>query len=199
MSPAARRGLVVFLVGLVLILGVFAADVWWFGGGDNGGIAGVSIGGPFTLTDQNGAVRRDSDFRGVLMLVYFGYTYCPDVCPAELATMSAAMDKLGEHANEVRPIFITIDPARDTVEQLKLYATNFTPMLEALTGTPEQIAAAARGYRVYYAKAKGARDDDYTMDHSGFVYLMARDGHYLQHFGPSATAEEMAAAIQKHL
>jgi protein SCO1/2 len=199
-TPAARRGLVVFLLGLVLVLGAFGFDYWWLGGGgSDASLAGISIGGPFALTDQNGVLRHDTDFRGKLMLVYFGYTYCPDACPAALTTMSSAMDKLGSAANEVVPIFITIDPERDSVQQMKLYASNFTPRLVALTGSAEQIAAAARGYRVYYAKEKGTAAEDYVMDHSGFIYLMGRDGRYLGHFGPDVTADQMAAAIKKHL
>jgi protein SCO1/2 len=200
MSPAARRGLVIFLIGLVFICGAFVFDYWWVGGGaDETGLVGVSIGGPFTLTDQNGITRHDSDFRGKLMLVYFGYTYCPDVCPATLNTMTAALDKLGAAADQVQPIFITVDPARDTVKQMKLYAANFTPRLLALTGAPDQIAAAARAYRVYFDKQPGEGKDDYSVNHSAFVYLMGRDGKYLAHFGPDDTAEQMAAAIKKRL
>lgn len=200
MSPAARRGLVIFLIGLVFICGAFVFDYWWVGGGTGeSGFAGVSIGGPFTLTDQNGITRHDSDFRGKLMLVYFGYTYCPDVCPATLNTMTAALDKLGTAADQVQPIFITVDPARDTVKQMKLYAANFSPRLLALTGTPDQIAAAAKAYRVYFEEHPGEAKDDYAVDHSAFVYLMGRDGRYLAHFGPDTTAEQMAAAIKQRL
>jgi cytochrome oxidase Cu insertion factor (SCO1/SenC/PrrC family) len=198
MSSAARRGLVVFLVGLAVIVGIFAVDYWWSPGGDVG-LAGVSIGGPFTLTDQNGVVRRDTDFRGKLMLVYFGYTYCPDACPAALTTISAAMEKLGAAGAAVQPIFITVDPARDTVAQMKLYAENFTPRLLALTGTPAEIAAAAKAYRVYFQAVKDGNKDDYSVDHSDFVYLMGRDGKYLAHFGPDVSADAMAAAIKKYL
>jgi protein SCO1 len=197
MSAAARRGLVVFLIGVAVLIGALGVDYWWSSGG--GGLAGVSIGGPFTLTDQNGIVRHDSDFRGKLMLVYFGYTYCPDVCPATLNTISAAMEKLGAAGAQVQPIFITVDPARDTVKQMKLYAANFTPRLLALTGTPTEIAAAAKAYRVYYQKENGQGVDDYTLDHSAFVYLMGRDGKYLAHFTPDVSAGDMAASIKKHL
>ena len=200
MSPAARRGLIIFLAGVALILGAFAFDYW--GLGDRAGsreVAGVSIGGSFTLTDQNGDIRHDSDFRGKLMLVYFGYTYCPDVCPATLNTMTAAMDKLGASATAVQPIFITVDPTRDTVPQMKSYAANFTPRLLALTGTPAEIAAAAKAYRVYFQPVKGEGADDYSVDHSAFVYLMGRDGRYLAHFAPDIGADQMAAAIKKYL
>jgi protein SCO1/2 len=196
-NPAARRGLVVFLLGLLLLGGAIAYGLWR--GSGFGERAGVPIGGPFTLTDQNGAVRHDSDFRGQLMLVYFGYTYCPDACPAALNVMSGAIQRLGKAAEAVQPIFITVDPERDTVAQMKTYAANFTPRLLALTGTPDDIAAAAGAYRVYFQKVAGEGKDDYSMDHSAFVYLMGRDGRYLTHFGPEASVEQMAAAIQKFL
>jgi protein SCO1/2 len=109
------------------------------------------------------------------------------------------LDRLGTSAQQVQPIFITIDPARDTVAQMKSYAANFTPRLLALTGTQDEIAAAARRYRVFYAKVKGTGEDDYSMDHSSLVYLMGRDGTYLAHFGSDATADQMAAAIKQHL
>jgi protein SCO1/2 len=113
--------------------------------------------------------------------------------------MSSAMTKLGDAAASVQPIFITVDPARDTVAQMKTYASNFSPQLLALTGTPDEIAAAARGYRIYYAKAPGGGPDDYAMDHSAFVYLVGRDGRYLTHFDPDVTADQMAATIKKYL
>ncbi|HXZ01698.1 MAG TPA: SCO family protein [Stellaceae bacterium] len=199
MHPSTRRGLLAFLLGLALLIGAFSYDYWQSGGSDQGGLAGVSFGGPFTLTDQNGVVRRDGDFRGELMLVYFGYTYCPDACPTALTAISAALDMLGERGRTVQPIFITIDPARDTVAQMKIYAANFTPRLLALTGTSQQIATVARAYRVYYAKVKGEGEDDYAMDHSDLIYLMGRDGRYLNHFSADTTAAEMAAAIKKYL
>ncbi|MBV9522823.1 MAG: SCO family protein [Alphaproteobacteria bacterium] len=193
----------VFLAGLVILLGGLLFEHRYFGTGDDEvtvlpsrGLA--SIGGPFTLTDQNGIVRHSDDFRGKLMLIYFGYTYCPDVCPTELQTMSQAVDLLGEKGEAVQPIFITVDPERDTVEEMKNYAENFHPRLLALSGTAEQIAQAARSYRVFYQKAKQA-DGEYLMDHSSIVYLMDRDGRYLAHFGGEETAEQMAAAIAKHL
>jgi cytochrome oxidase Cu insertion factor (SCO1/SenC/PrrC family) len=196
MSLTTRRGLLIFLFGVALLSAAFGFDYWWSGGAGETGLAALSIGGPFALTDQNGVVRHDGDFRGELMLVYFGYTYCPDACPTALAMMSAALDKLGASGKAVQPIFITVDPARDTVAQLKSYAANFTPRLLALTGSDQAIAAAARGYRIYYAKVKSEGGDDYSMDHSSLVYLMGRDGRYLAHFGPDTTADQLAAAIK---
>ena len=201
MPSAAKRGLIALFLGLTVLLGVFAYDFRAFfpSGLQGEQVAPVSIGGDFTLVDQDGATRHTQDFRGKLMLVYFGYTYCPDACPTALQDMSRAIDLLGEKGDAVQPIFITIDPARDTVEQMKLYASNFHPRLIALTGTPEQIAEAAKGYRVYYEKGKGIDAENYLMNHTGFIYLMGRDDKYLSHFSPDVTAEQMAAAIEKHL
>ena len=158
------------------------------------------IGGPFNLVDQDGRARSDADFRGRYLLVYFGYTYCPDLCPTELQTMSAALDLLGDKAAKVQPLFITIDPERDTPAVMKEYVSHFHSSLVGLTGSPLQIAAAARAYRVYYAKAPAADGSgEYLMDHSGFVYLMAPDGHYITHFTPQTAAKQMAKAIAKFL
>ncbi len=203
MTGAARRGLIVFIAGLVVIAAVLGFDYWWLNGGRFGGeagaVAGVSIGGPFTLVDQNGVARHDSDFRGELMLIYFGYTYCPDACPTALLAMSQALDALGDRAREVQPIFITVDPERDTVAQMKLYASNFTPRLVALTGTEAETQAAAKAYRVYFEKVKQGGGNDYLVDHSSFIFLMDRKGRYLTHFAPDATAETMAKAIKPYL
>ena len=201
MSPAAKRGLFILFAGIAVLLGILAYDFRAFfpTGLEGEQVAPVAIGGEFTLTDQNGVERRPEDFRGKLMLVYFGYTFCPDACPTALQDMSRAIDIMGNKGDAVQPIFITIDPARDTVEQMKLYASNFHPRLVALTGTPEQIAAAAKAYRVYYEKGKSTGGDDYLMDHTSFIYLMGPDGKYLSHFPPGTTAEQMAAAMEKHL
>lgn len=198
MSSAARRGLVIFLAGLALVAAAFAFDFWWLGGGGSA-VSGVSIGGPFTLTDQNGVLRRDSDFRGGLMLVYFGYTYCPDACPTALQTMTTALDDLGDASRDIQPIFITVDPTRDTVEQMKLYAQSFHPRLIALTGTEDQIATVTRAYSIYFRKEKPDEGGAYLVDHSSFIYLMGRDGRYLAHFGPEDTAASIAAELKKYL
>ena len=201
MSLNAKRGLIALFLGLAVLLGVLAYDFRAFfpSGLQGEQVAPVSIGGAFTLTDQNGVVRHPEDFRGKLMLVYFGYTFCPDACPTALQDMSRAIDLMGEKGNDVQPIFITIDPARDTVEQMKLYASNFHARLVALTGTAEQIAEAAKAYRVYYEKGKSGGGDDYLMDHTVFIYLMGRDGKYLSHFLPGVTAEQMAAAMEQRI
>ena len=111
------------------------------------------VGGPFSLTDQDGRRVSEKDFLGKHMLVFFGYTYCPDICPTELQVMTAALDTLGPEAEKIQPVFVSVDPERDTPEVLKSYVENFGPRLIGLTGTPEEIAAIAKAYRVYYAKA----------------------------------------------
>jgi protein SCO1/2 len=200
MASPAQRALLVFGIGALILAAGLSVALWSIVRGDGSGeaVGAASIGGDFTLVDQNGTTRRDADFRGKLMLVYFGYTYCPDVCPTELQTMSDAVDLLGDQADAVQPIFVTVDPERDTAEQLRLYAESFHPRLVALTGTAEQVAAAARAYKVYFAK-RPQQGGDYLMDHSSFVFLMGRDGRYLMHFGPGTTPEQMAAAIGKRL
>jgi len=156
----------------------------------------ASIGGPFTLTDQNGVERTDRDFRGRLMLIYFGYTYCPDVCPTELTVMTTALDQLGADASQVVPIFITIDPERDTPKLLKDYVAQFSDKLMGLTGSERDVAAAAKAYRVYYSKSPGSAGAPYLMDHTSLVYLMDRDGRFLKHFTPNGKAEDMVAAMR---
>jgi protein SCO1/2 len=133
------------------------------------------------------------------MLVFFGFTSCPDVCPTSLQKVSTALEKLGGDADKLRVAFITIDPERDTVERMKRYHEAFDPRIVMLTGTPKQIAKVAKEYRVYYAKRKqGDGPDDYTMDHSAFLYLMDRDGQYVAHYAPNIPADKLAAAVRKH-
>jgi cytochrome oxidase Cu insertion factor (SCO1/SenC/PrrC family) len=158
------------------------------------------IGGPFTLVDQHGRDVTDQDFAGRFMLVYFGYTFCPDVCPLSLSNMVEAVNQLPpEQADKVVPVFITVDPARDTVAQMAEYAPLFDPRLIALTGTPEQIKQAAKAYRVYYSKVENGAPDAYLMDHSAFIYLMGPDGEYRRHFGHDAAPEKIAEALRAEL
>jgi protein SCO1/2 len=153
------------------------------------------IGGPFALIDQTGARRTDADFHGKLLLVYFGFTYCPDVCPTDLQEIAAAIDRLGPAGDAVQPVFITVDPARDTPEHLKDYVALFHPRLVGLTGSAADIQNAARAYRVYYATAP-LETGDYTVDHSAFIYLMGRDGGYIGFFPPGTSAELMAGTLR---
>jgi protein SCO1/2 len=161
----------------------------------------VKIGGPFTLSDHTGRQATEQDFRGKYMLIFFGYTFCPDVCPTSLTEISAAMDKLGTDAAKVVPILVTIDPERDTAEVLKDYVGHFHPSVVGLTGTPEQIKQIAKSYRVYYAKVpdEGGDKDAYLMDHSSVIYLMGPDGKFMAHFNHQTDAETMAAKIKSLL
>jgi protein SCO1/2 len=154
----------------------------------------VAIGGPFTLTDQNGHRVSDKDFAGRFMLVYFGYTYCPDVCPTELNTMALALDKLGTRVRVV-PVFITIDPARDTPQALKAYLASFGPAFVGLTGTDDEIATVAKAYRVYYKKGEG-EGDTYLMDHTSLLYLVGPDGKLAALFRTGASPDDIAAGIK---
>jgi cytochrome oxidase Cu insertion factor (SCO1/SenC/PrrC family) len=196
----ARRFALIFAASAVAVAAAATLALLLLAPSREGGGRGAAlIGGPFELVDHEGRTVREEDFRGKLMLVYFGYTWCPDVCPTELQTMSAALDLLGKDAAAVAPIFITVDPERDTPEVMADYRGHFHPSFVALTGTKEQVAAAAKAWRVFYAKAKSERPDEYLMDHSSFVYLMDRKGGYLTHFAPSAAPEAMAARIREHL
>ena len=158
------------------------------------------IGGAFALKDQTGKVRTDADFRGQLMLVYFGFTYCPDICPTDLQAIGLAMDQLGPDAASIQPLFVTLDPERDTVEHLAQYVTLFHPRLIGLTGSIKDVSQAADAYRVYYKRVTtGTKPDDYTVDHSAFIYLIDRDGKYLGFFPPGTDAAKMVDMIRPHL
>lgn len=158
------------------------------------------IGGPFALTDHTGKHVTEKDFEGKFMLVFFGYTFCPDICPAELQVISAALDELGDKAKKVTPVFITIDPERDTVEQMKSYVSNFHKQFIGLTGSMREIQDAAKAYRVYYKKvAEEPASSDYFMDHSSIVYLMSPQGEYLAHFAYGTGVDKMAKGIAKFL
>ena len=200
-----RRALLIFAAGLIVLI-VGLALPWWLQRGSEGGVSMVgeaAIGGPFELIDQQGNALRDTDLHGRYTLIFFGYTYCPDFCPQTLLTVTEALDRLEEEAPEkaeqVVPVFVTVDPERDTVEAMAAYAEHFHEDLIALTGTPEQIDAAAKAYRVYYRKAEDESLNDYLMDHSTFVFLMGPDGKYLGHYTHGTPAEEMAESLEERV
>ena len=154
----------------------------------------VPIGGAFSLQDGDGRTVTDRDFRGRFMLVYFGYTHCPDACPTALQDMATALDDLGAQRAQVAPVFITVDPERDTPAVMKDYVSAFGPGITALSGSTEAVAAAARAYRVYYAKRPKA--DGYDMDHSSIIYLMDRQGRFLSNFTHETPPEQIAAKLR---
>lgn len=159
----------------------------------------VSIGGPFKLTDQNGSTRTDQEFRGKYLLVFFGYTYCPDVCPTTLAVMKTALDMMGSRADRVVPVFISVDPKRDTPEKLKNYLSSFGPRFVGLTGDDKAIASVAKEYRVYYQIRPAEKGADYTVDHSGVVYLMDGSGRFIANYALDNSPDMMAQDILKRL
>jgi protein SCO1/2 len=164
------------------------------------GSSEVLIGGPFTLTQSTGARVSDHEFRGKFMLVYFGFTYCPDVCPNELQGISRALDLLGDKINEVAPLFITIDPARDTPKIMAAYLTHFHENILGLTGSPDDIAHVAKAYRIYYRKVENAeRADQYSMDHTSYIYWMDRQGRYVRHFTAATPPDDMARAMREDI
>ena len=157
-----------------------------------------SVGGPFRLIDQNGRVVTEQDFKGKPFIVFFGFTYCPDICPTTLFDISEVLQRLGPDAERTAALFITVDPERDTPEKMKDYVSSFHPRVFGLTGTPEEIAKVEKEYRVY-AKKVPLKDGGYTMDHTAVVYLMDKDGRFVAPFNLKKTTEEAAADLRRRL
>lgn len=155
----------------------------------------VPIGGPFALVDGDGRTVTDQSFRGRWMLVYFGFTHCPDACPTALQAMAAARDQLGPAGEKVALVFITLDPERDTPAVMREYADAFGPDIAALTGSGDAVEQARKAYRVYSKKVP-TRDGDYTVDHTSIVYLMDRRGRFAANFTHQTTPEEMADRLR---
>lgn len=188
------------------VIGFLAASlvlgtVFWFQLGNvrhtaDAGILRLSdFGGPFELTDQTGRAVTDKDFLGRAVVLFFGYSFCPDICPTDLQIVAEALDSLGGRADEVKALFISIDPARDTPAQLAQYTALFSPRILGLTGSDSQIARTASHYRAYYAKAKGADGDAYTMDHSAFFYVLDRQGKAAAVLPHATPADKLAATL----
>jgi cytochrome oxidase Cu insertion factor (SCO1/SenC/PrrC family) len=212
-TPALRRLFIVGLAALLAIL-IVAGVVLWLqprpapvastsGGASSAGLmrlpAGAELGGPFRLVDHHGQAVTEASYAGKFMLVYFGFTFCPDVCPTELQAMATAIDDLGGAGDRVQPILISVDPERDRPAQLKEYVAAFHPRLVGLTGSGEDIAAVAKAYRVYYAKGPADADGNYVMDHTSFVYLMGPDGKLRSVFRAGTAPEVMAGEMQKQM
>jgi cytochrome oxidase Cu insertion factor (SCO1/SenC/PrrC family) len=157
------------------------------------------VGGPFELIDQTGHRRTDADFHGKLVVLYFGYTYCPDVCPTELQSISLALDKLGVAAQAVQPVFITVDPERDTPARLAEFVSSFHPGLIGLTGSVADIKKTAIAYRTFFVKNSATAAGEYSVDHTGFIYLVGKDGKYLGFLPPGVAPDEIADAIRARL
>ncbi len=158
------------------------------------------VGGPFVLDGPDGRRVRDTDFRGRAMAVFFGFTHCPDICPTALARMTEVLDALGADADAVQPLFVSVDPRRDTPALLKDYVAHFSPRILGLTGSEAEIAAVARAYRVYYRiNGDPQTNPNYLVDHSGFVYVIDRSGRFVGTFNPDAPVEGATRLIRRAL
>ncbi|HUJ97393.1 MAG TPA: SCO family protein [Stellaceae bacterium] len=155
----------------------------------------AAVGGPFTLTAADGATVTDESYRGKWLLVYFGYTFCPDACPTALTNISAALQQLGPLADRVQPLFITVDPHRDTPKVMADYVKAFDHRIVGLTGSTAAIAAVTKEYGVYVAPQR-SEGDDYLVDHSSFIYLMNPDGKFVATLSGAATGAQLAARLQ---
>ena len=199
LSP--RLLLVAALLGAFIILGsaaFLAVELHDGGKGVAGSVLANAIGGPFTLVDQNGKTVTNTALEGKWLLVYFGYTHCPDACPTTLNNIALALHDLGAQRDEVRPVFITIDPDRDTSQVMKDYVTAFDAPILALTGTAAEVAQAAKNYRVYYAKHPEA-GGDYSMDHSSVIYVMDPKGRFTASFTGEDDPKQIAERLKKLL
>ncbi len=162
-------------------------------------LAGADIGGPFTLTDHNGNAVTELDFAGQYKLIYFGFTFCPEICPTALQEIDVTMKILGVMGKNVTPVFVTTDPERDTPEVMRDYVELFNPRMVGLTGTPEQIMAMQETYRVYAAKTDNPDFSEYMMNHSSYIYLMGPNDEPLTLFSDEDTPQTMAVEIKRVL
>ena len=197
---STRRFMFIITI-LILALAATGSAIWLTLKSHRGAIVSVlDIGGPFSLLDHTGKRVTEADYAGRVQVIFFGYTYCPDICPTDLQQIGLAMEQLGDDAKHVQPLFITLDPERDTAEHLAQYVPLFHPRLLGLTGGNADIAKAADAYRVYYKRVKtGDKPGDYTVDHSAFIYLVDRDGKYLGFFPPGTDAPRLVEMIRPHL
>ncbi|XP_022090424.1 protein SCO1 homolog, mitochondrial-like [Acanthaster planci] len=161
----------------------------------------AAIGGPFSLVDHNGKPKTNKDYLGQWLLLYFGFTHCPDICPDELEKMVSAVEKINNSPNlpNITPLFISIDPERDTVEVMGAYVKEFYPGLIGLTGTKEQVEEIARNFRIYFSQGPKDEDNDYIVDHSIIMYLLNPDGQFVDYFGQNKTDEQVAGGIAHHM
>ncbi|NXD88907.1 SCO2 protein, partial [Halcyon senegalensis] len=198
-------------VAVVGVAGAVAAGAWLYLREEKGRrrraqrreeLRALALGqGDFELVDQAGRPRRKSDFRGHWVLLYFGFTHCPDVCPEELEKMSRAVELLESEPGlpPVQPVFITVDPERDDAAAMARYLRDFHPRLLGLTGTPEAVRAAGGAYRVYASAGPKDSDGDYVVDHTVIIYLLSPDGLFLDYYGRSKTHAQIAQSVRRHM
>jgi cytochrome oxidase Cu insertion factor (SCO1/SenC/PrrC family) len=157
------------------------------------------VGGPFTLEDQYGKRKSLVDFRGSVVLLYFGYVYCPDICPTDLLAIAELIRTLGSHGDAVQPVFVTLDPQRDTAEVLRSYASAFHPRLIALRGSEKEVRRVATDYKVFFEKVKPRGSSTYVIDHMAFIFVLDRQGRYVAFFPPGTGAQRMKAIVLEML
>ena len=192
------------LIPYLLLVAALIGGVLWYESNKVPGLGRVvttgqaDVGGPFQLTDQSGKRVSDKDFRGRYMLIYFGYSFCPDVCPTTLGVMAEALQKLGSDSRRVVPIFITIDPERDTPKVLEDYVKAFGPSFVGLTGSADEIKAVEKKYRVYAVK-KPLEGGNYGMDHSSVIYLMGPDGKLVSFYDEAISPDDLAKELKSKI
>ena len=189
-------GIAVSIISLYVLLSIETPQKPLAGQGTTQGMA--DIGGEFQLIDQDGKEFSSKELKGKLSLIYFGFTYCPDICPTSLQKLTEVIDTLDKYKIDVIPVFITIDPQRDTSELLKEYLKHFHSKYVALTGTEKQIKDVAEKFKVFYAKAREENNNNYMIDHSSFVYLMDKDGQYVKHFYFNTPPQDIIDFIRVH-
>lgn len=197
------------IIILTTIAGIFLAGGGWLlserqqeGGPLYSSSSGTpQVGGPFEMVRHDGVTVTDADYRGRNMLIFFGFTFCPDVCPTELSKIAEVMDILGDDAQKVVPIFVSVDPGRDTPEAMADYVSAFHDDMVGLTGSQEQVNSIAKAFKVYHKKVITDPDNpqDYGMDHSSVIYLMGPDGKFVAPILPNSIPDQMAALIKQYI
>ena len=191
---------IIFGLGVLLLAAALGGYALWSARSLSTGSGVALVGGPFTMVNHKGVTVTDKDFRGKPMLLFFGFTFCPDICPTELQVMTSAIAELGDAGKDIQPILVTVDPARDTPEVLAAYVSNFGENVIGLTGSEQQVEAMAGAYRVFYSKQDNPKDPaNYLMDHSSIIYLMGEDGTFRKHFSYTTDAKALAEGIKMAL
>lgn len=201
---AGGRGLRLLLVALLLLLVAGAVLFWPRASAPRGNLEGAAIGGDFALTDESGRPVISASYAGLWRLMYFGFTFCPDICPTDTAKLAAGLAAFEKaqpaRAARVQPLFVTVDPQRDTPQALAAFTDSFHPRLVGLTGTPDQVAATLATFRIYARRVEGATPGSYLFDHMAAIYLFDPAGRPVAFIpGPEATPAAVAAMLEAHV